>query len=407
MEKQIRKFKIIISGVTSIFRSDNLNIMKIKKLLREVVSFSLRQLLNCFLLIFLILMIHSTISELRAQDTTTKPFNSRVLNVVVKPTVPFVFRDSGELKGYSMDLLNLLSKECGFTYTVYEVPTMATLIDEVSQGKYDIGVGAISITQEREKVIDFTHPFFESGLQVMVLGTGETGIWSTIKKVFTGELLGFALILFGLILLISHILWFVERKLNSESFPMNYKAGIGESIWWSLSTLISGGCENKAPIGFAGRLVAFIWMLGAIGLTSFITASLASAMTVNTLSSDINGLSDLKGSSIATITGSSAENFLKKSGYLAVGEKKIEEAVQLLEKRKVKGVVFDSPMLNYYVVTHPGSDLQVVGSVFENQNYGFALPLRSDLRKSINEGLLKLQFSGALEDLKDKWFSVQ
>jgi len=357
--------------------------------------------------LLLALLIQAITSTLHAQDTTTVPLDSRVLNVVVKPTVPFVFRDSGNLKGYSIDLLNLLSKECGFTYTVDEVPTMSVLVDEVSNGKHDIGVGAISITQEREKVIDFTHPFFESGLQVMVSGSGETGTWATIKKVFTIELLGVVGVLIGIILVISHILWFVERKRNSESFPVNYKAGIGESIWWALSTLISGGCENKAPVGLAGRLVAFVWMLGAIGLTSFITASLASAMTVNTLSSDINGLSDLKGSSIATIAGSSAESFLKKSGYNSVGEKKIEAAVELLEKRKVKGVVFDSPMLNYYVATHPGSDLQVVGSIFENQNYGFALPLGSDLRKSINEALLKLQFSGALEDLKKKWFTTQ
>lgn len=357
--------------------------------------------------LLLALLIHSSTSTLHAQDTATVPLDSRVLNVVVKPTVPFVFRDSGNLKGYSIDLLNLLSKECGFTYTVDEVPTMSVLIDEVSNGKHDIGVGAISITQEREKVIDFTHPFFESGLQVMVRGSGETGTWATIKKVFTVELLGVVGVLIGIILVISHILWFVERKRNSESFPVNYKSGIGESIWWALSTLISGGCENKAPVGLAGRLVAFVWMLGAIGLTSFITASLASAMTVNTLSSDINGLSDLKGSAIATIAGSSAESYLKKSGYNAVGEKKIEAAVELLEKRKVKGVVFDSPMLNYYVATHPGSDLQVVGTIFENQNYGFALPLGSDLRKSINEALLKLQFSGALEDLKKKWFTTQ
>lgn len=357
--------------------------------------------------LLLVLLIHSTTSKLYAQDTATVPLDSRVLHVVVKPTIPFVFRDSGNLKGYSIDLLNLLSKECGFTYTVDEVPTMSVLIDEVSKGKYDIGVGAISITQEREKVIDFTHPFFESGLQVMVRGSGETGTWATIKKVFTVELLGVVGVLIGIILVISHILWFVERKRNSENFPVNYKAGIAESIWWALSTLISGGCENKAPVGLAGRLVAFVWMLGAIGLTSFITASLASAMTVNTLSSDINGLSDLKGSSIATIAGSSAESYLKKSGYNTVGEKKIEAAVEMLEKRKVRGVVFDSPMLNYYVATHPGSDLQVMGTIFENQNYGFALPLGSDLRKSINEALLKLQFSGALEDLKKKWFTTQ
>ena len=41
-------------------------------------------------------------------------------------------------------------------------------------------------------------------------------------------------------------------------------------------------------------------MLGGIALTSYITATLASAMTVNTLSAEVSGLNDLRGSRVAT-----------------------------------------------------------------------------------------------------------
>ncbi len=346
-------------------------------------------------------------ASFKAQMAADSIGKSSVLSVVFKQTEPFAFRDSDRLKGYSIDLLNLLSKECGFTYSVSEVSTMSKLIEEVSQKKYNIGLGATSITEEREKIVDFSYPFFESGLQVLVRKSGDNGPWSTIKKVFNSEFIAIIGILCLFILFISHLIWLFERKRNSESFPVKYLTGVGESIWWSISTLISGGCENKSPIGFSGRLVAFIWMLGAILLTTFITASLTASMTINTLSNDIKGISDLRGKKIGTVSGGYSDGFLKKSGYNVIGQKTIDDAILLLENGKVSGIVFDSPVLNYFVKTHPGSDLQVIGPIFENQNYGFVLPLGSNLRKDINKALLKLQFSGAINDLKKKWFDTE
>ncbi len=94
-------------------------------------------------------------ASFKAQMAADSIGKSSVLSVVFKQTEPFAFRDSDRLKGYSIDLLNLLSKECGFTYSVSEVSTMSKLIEEVSQKKYNIGLGATSITEEREKIVDF------------------------------------------------------------------------------------------------------------------------------------------------------------------------------------------------------------------------------------------------------------
>ncbi len=330
--------------------------------------------------------------------------NSKPLKIVVKPTLPFIFEEDGEINGFAIELWDRIADELDVDYTLSIVKTMPELISTIQENKADIGIGSVSITEEREKIVDFTQPYMESGLRLLKRVDTENSSFSTIRHLFSGEIFLAILIIFLLILFISHLLWVVERKINAESFPVNYRIGIKESIWWSLSTLISGGCENKAPIGFAGRLVAITWMLGGIGLTSFITATLASALTIGSLNNSVNGISDLKATNLGTIEGSSAEAFLKKSGYNIIGYKDLDKSVVGLESKKISAIVFDSPVLLYYNSIHQGKNLEIAGEIFEKQDYGFALPLGSPLRKEVNSVILKLKFSGFIDDLKEKWF---
>jgi len=326
------------------------------------------------------------------------------LRVVVKPAEPFAFEQNGVLVGYSVDLWKKAAADAGLSFDMHVVQTMPELLDAVKNGAADVGVGAISITPDRENILDFTHPFFKSGLQVMARSKGEAGAFSAFRALLNRNVGEVVLVLLLAVFLISHVLWLVERRINPESFPEGYVRGVWESVWWSIATLISGGCENKAPVGVAGRLVAVVWMLGGIGLTSYITATLASAMTVNTLTAEVSGLSDLRGARIGTITGSSAETLLKRSGFDVTGYPDIAAAAAALGNGSVKGVVYDSPILRYYAAQNPAAGFSLVGVPFDLQDYGFALPLGSPLRKEINAALLKLQVSGWTDDLEDKWF---
>jgi polar amino acid transport system substrate-binding protein len=351
------------------------------------------------LLPFLCFFIHNSTAQVDSIFDKSKP-----LRIVVKSTLPFIFEEDGEINGFAIELWDRIADELDVDYTISKVNSMPKLITTVQDNNADIGIGSVSITEEREKIVDFTQPYMESGLRLLKRVDSENSSFSTIRHLFSGEIFLAILIIFLLILFISHLLWIVERKINSKSFPVDYRIGIKESIWWSLSTLISGGCENKAPIGFAGRLVAITWMLGGIGLTSFITATLASALTIGSLNNSVNSLSDLKATNLGTIEGSSAEIFLKKSGYNMIGFKDLNEAVVGLESKKISAIVFDSPVLLYYNSIHQGKNLEIAGAVFEKQDYGFALPLGSPLRKEVNSVILKLKFSGFIDDLKEKWF---
>ena len=75
-----------------------------------------------------------------------------------------------------------------------------------------------------------------------------------------------------------------------------------------------------------------------------------------------------------------------------------------LKKGDVDAVVFDAPILSYTLNQSGDSSLQLVGPVFEKQNYGFAVQQDSPLREQLNRALLALNERGFLEELRKKWF---
>ena len=339
---------------------------------------------------------------LAAQEPATKPAKLRVL---VKPAEPFAFEKNGQLDGYSVDLWRRVAQDAGLEYETKLVNTLPEALTALQKGEADVGVGAISVTEERETVLDFSHPFFESGLQILALGKSNGSAFRAFRSLFSGDVFKVIGLLLLALFAISNLLWFFERG-RTPDFPESYPRGLWESVWWSVSIIITGGCENKTPTGVPGRLVAIVWMLGGIGLTSYITATLASAMTVNTLNSEIHGVADLQGKSIGTVSGTSAEAYLKIADLSPQGFPDVNAAVEALIKGDLKAVVYDSPILRYYLSNHPTTALKLSGPVFEKQNYGFALPLGSPLRKRINEALLKLQLEDFPDELEKKWFSV-
>lgn len=331
---------------------------------------------------------------------------STVLRVAVKPAKPFAYEEGGQWKGYSVDLWNAIAQQNKWQFEWVPMDTVPDTIESLRAGKVDVGVGALSITEEREKVLDFTQPFFESGLQI-ITGAGAAGsILVALEGLGSAPVVGGVIGLLLSLLLVSWLLWWLEHKRNEESFPAPAGAGFKEALWWSVNVLIAGGCENKAPVGTPGRLLAVVWMLGGIAFTSYITAVFTSTLTVSRLNTQVHSLTDLQGQLVGTLEGSSSDAFLSKSGVPLEGHDSLESAMQALLHKEVKAVVYDAPMLRYWMAQHPSQSEKVAlaGDTFARQHYGFALPINSERRKQINETLLQLRGSGFLEDLEKRWF---
>jgi ABC-type amino acid transport substrate-binding protein len=348
------------------------------------------------LLFFLALSISAS---LFAQEPPPVP--AKKLAVLFKPAKPFAFDKGGEAAGFTVDLWKRVAEEMGSKFEFKPVATVPELIDALKANQADVGAGALSITAAREEVIDFSHPFYKSGLQILVNGGAAKSPFRAFLKLDVLKTLGVLLVA---IFVNAHILWFFERRHNPESFPDNYRDGILNAAWWSVSILITLGCENISPTRVTGRLLGVVWMLAGVALYSYVTATLTSTMTVNTLQSDIRTMSDLQGLEVGTVVGSSSVDVLKGNGIAAKEFPDVDAACRALAAGDLKAVVYDAPLLKYYVSTNPGSKLQLVGDLIEKQDYGFALPEKSPLRKEINRALLKLSEEGYLDELEQKWF---
>ncbi|HVF09663.1 MAG TPA: transporter substrate-binding domain-containing protein [Abditibacteriaceae bacterium] len=318
---------------------------------------------------------------------------------------PFVFEENGKLTGFSVDLWDTIAQRLNARFVMQAHPSMKSLLQAVQTKNADASIAAISITSEREAVIDFSQPMFESGLQILVRDQdGGSILPSLLSVVFTPALLQLLGIVLVIVLVPAHIIWFFERR-HPHGIIENraYFPGIFKACWWAAGTL--GAQADEMPKSTIGRFVAVVWMFSSIAFIAYFTAAITASLTVQQLHGDIRGPDDLAGKRVATTAGSTSAKYLRDRNIKPLEFAGIEGAYRALLKRQADAVVFDSPVLLHYAAHEGKGKVEIVGTVFRKENYGIAVPRHSALRKPINRALLSLQEDGTYQKLYDKWFS--
>jgi ABC-type proline/glycine betaine transport system substrate-binding protein len=329
------------------------------------------------------------------------------LRVVTKRFEPFVTYDNQEYQGFSIDLWDAIADELGITYELVGVNSIAKLLDDVQRGAADVAVAGIGITSTGEQVLDFSYPYYESGLQVMVRSSGSnfSTLLSIIFSVVRSPRLYLGIGAFILVLLIvAHLLWLSEHRHNSQ-FPSDYLHGIWEAFWWAAVTVTTVGYGDKVPQRFFGRFFGLLWMFSGYFVFAYFTASIATTFTVQELQGNIAGPEDLPGKRIATIANSAAAEYLDQQTNLLFRDYDTrEETVAALENGTVDAIVYDAPVLQYFVSHEGQGTYKVVGDVFQSLQYGIALQQDSTYREFINSALLKLYETGRYDEIYQDWF---
>ncbi|CAL5418591.1 unnamed protein product [Camellia sinensis] len=244
-----------------------------------------------------------------------------------------------------------------------------------------------------------TGPFAASGLVVVApCRRLNTDAWAFLHP-FSPRLWG---VIAALFVIVGVVVWILERRKNDE-FRGSPKEQL-ITILWRI---------GETPVSTLGRIVLIIWLFIVLIINSSYTANLTSILTVQHLTSHIDGIETLKVSDdpIGYQVGSFAERYLNEE--IGIPKSRLvplaspEEYATALQRGPKKGgvaaVVEEQPYIELFLSSH--CKFRIVGQVFTKSSWGFAFPRDSPLAVDMSTAILTLSENGELQRIHDEWLT--
>jgi len=309
----------------------------------------------------------------------------------------------GRPVGMAVDLWESIAANQNFKFRYQNYNSLKEIVDATESYEIDIAVTNLTITEERAQAIDFTHPWYDAGLRIMISDDSRT----TTSELFqglkdAGHLSAYIWLLIVIVLVTLGFTIF-DRKFDKE-FPRKWREGLAESFYAVMVIATTGNLKRKNLFGWVGKIFSAFWLVVGIVILAYLTSSITSVMTTLSLSDEINGWHDLNDKEVGVLLGSVAEDFVKEKGFNYVSYSHTAEAITSLKAKNIDAIVGDAPVLEFYDFNQSNEPVKVVGKLFEPDKYGFGLSRNDTLTKSLTIEILKAQESGHLEELRLRYF---
>ena len=315
------------------------------------------------------------------------PSVERELVVAIKEAPPFVMkRDDGSYHGIGIELWRRVAGRLQLRYRFLDEPDAAALIKGLADGTYDASFGALTVTADRAQLVDFTQPFFATGLGIAV-SSGESKLFSVSRILLSPDFLQAVAILIGIALAIGFVVWLFEHR-KTNHFRGGIK-GLASGFWWSAVAMTQAGAALDAPATLPGRLVAICWMIVSIIIITVFTASITSKLTKQELKGAIHGLDDLRFVRVGASRGTATVGYLDRERVSHRNFPDPEDGLRALQEGRIDAFVYDRPLLNWMVMQEFPETLRVLDFTVDSLNYSIAMPKGSSLLNKLNIAVLE------------------
>ncbi|XP_049883076.1 glutamate receptor ionotropic, kainate 2 [Pectinophora gossypiella] len=382
-------------------------------------------------------------------------------------TGDLMYNEDGQpiYEGYCIDLIAKLAEAMNFDYEIVtpksggfgkKLPngTWNGVVGDLVKGETDLAVAALTMTAEREEVIDFVAPYFD-----------QTGILIVIRKpIRKTSLFKFMTVLrtevwlsiVAALVLTGFMIWLLDKyspysaRNNPEAYPYPCREfTLKESFWFALTSFTPQG-GGEAPKALSGRtLVAAYWLFVVLMLATF-TANLAAFLTVERMQTPVSSLEQLARQSrinYTVVEGSSIHQYFINMKFAEDTLYRVWKEITLnATSDQAQYRVWDYPIREQYghillainasgpvpdaktgfqqVNDHADADfafihdsaeiryevtrncnLTEVGDMFAEQPYAIAVQQGSRLQENLSRALLELQKERFLEMLANKYWN--
>ncbi|XP_059892786.1 glutamate receptor ionotropic, delta-1-like isoform X2 [Gadus macrocephalus] len=357
-------------------------------------------------------------------------------------------------KGFSIDVLDALAKILGFKYDIYQVAdskygsqlpngSWNGMIGELINKRADLAVSAVTITPERENVVDFSKRYLDYSVGILIRKPEEKinifslfapfdlAVWACIAA---------AIPVVGVLIFLLNRLQTLRSSSSSSASstssavtqnapPGQTPVGSGtlhSAIWIVYGAFVQQGGDSVAG-SVALRIVMGSWWLFTLIVCSSYTANLAAYLTVSRMDHAIRSFQDLSRQmevDYGTVRDSAVYDYFKNKGtnpleqdstYAELwrtisGNSGLDFSVSSPSEgiRKAKKTTYaflwDMAVLEYAALTDDECTVTVTGNGMSSKGYGIAMQHGSPYRDLFSQKILELQEKGDLDILKQKWW---
>ncbi|XP_055588380.1 glutamate receptor ionotropic, kainate 2-like [Uranotaenia lowii] len=346
---------------------------------------------------------------------------------------------NNRFEGYSLELIDGISKILGFQYRMELVPDNRYgsynkvtkkwdgLVKHLLDRKADIAICDLTITYERRTAVDFTMPFMTLGISILYakpvpqpkdlfsfLSPLSLDVWIYMATAY----LGVSVLLFVLSRM-APADWENPHPCKTDNEEVENIWDMINALWLTMGSIMGQGCDIL-PKAVSTRVVAGMWWFFALIMLSSYTANLAAFLTMERMDASIESADDLaKQSKIkyGTLSGGSTMSFFQNSNFStyqrmwaamestrpSVFTKSNDEGRdRVIKGRGLYAFLMESTSLEY--ITERYCELTQIGGLLDSKGYGIAMPVNSPYRTAISGAVLKMQEEGKLHQLKQRWW---
>ncbi|KAK9911417.1 hypothetical protein M0R45_035327 [Rubus argutus] len=275
--------------------------------------------------------------------------------------------------------------------------TYNDLVYQVYLKKFDAVVGDVTITANRSQYVDFTVPYTDLGVGMLVPKNDKGNMWIFFKPLST-----YLWITSGaFFILTSIVVWVVEHPTN-EKFQGTPGKQIATVLWFAFSSLVFANMEKLS--NNLAKFVVAIWVFVVFILTSSYTASLASMMTVKEI--QLNSRGTYIGYQSDSLVGVAVNLYFSGVPLYRSGHS-VEEYFCALSKGSkhggVSAIIDEVPYIKIFLEKY-SADYAMIKPQSITNGFAFVFPKGAKLVHDVSRQIEFLREEGKLIEMEKTWF---
>ncbi|GAB0096952.1 Ionotropic glutamate receptor [Sergentomyia squamirostris] len=287
------------------------------------------------------------------------------------------------------------------------------IIGDLMAGSADMSFAALSVSKVRAEAIDFSAPYFHSGVSLLAAPKTKSDIpLLAFLLPFSPELwIAIFTSLNITAIAVAVYEWLSPFGLNPWGRQRSKNFSMSSALWVMWGLLCGHLVAFKAPKSWPNKFLINVWggfsVIFVASYTANIAALIAGLFFHNAANKyDASLLTQRVGAPIA----SAAETYIQKNDkHLWEHMRKyslqsVEDGIRGLKNGSLDLLMADSPILDYYRATDHGCNLQRIGETYVEDTYAIGMTKGFPLRDSISALIAKYSSNGYLDILTEKWY---